>query len=50
MRLIYKALGSKEGRTDKEADMVGRIRLFMFTFEFITMCFIIAGVWAHWPY
>jgi hypothetical protein len=40
-RLLAKALGSKEGKNDKEADKVAFIRLIMFLSIFITNCFII---------
>ena len=43
-RLIAKALGSKEGKNDKEADRVAFIRLLMFLSIFITNCFIVFGV------
>ena len=47
-RLIAKALGSKEGKNDKEADRVAFIRLLMFLSIFITNCFIVSGVIRHW--
>ena len=47
-RLIAKALGSKEGKNDKEADRVAFIRLLMFLSIFITNCFIVANAIRHW--
>jgi hypothetical protein len=43
-RLLAKALGSKEGKNDKEADKVAFIRLLMFLSILITNCFIVFGV------
>ena len=47
-RLWSKALGQKEGRTDREANAVSLIRTFMFFSYFVTNCFIISGVIRHW--
>jgi hypothetical protein len=43
-----KALGQKEGRTNKEADTVALIRTLIVLSYIITNCFIIAGVIKHW--
>jgi hypothetical protein len=43
-----KALGQKEGKTNKEADNIALIRTFIVLFYIITNCFIIAGVIKHW--
>jgi hypothetical protein len=47
-RLLAKALGSKEGKNDKEADKVAFVRLLMFLSIFITNCFIVANAIRHW--
>jgi hypothetical protein len=47
-RLIAKALGSKEGKNDKEADRVAFIRLLMFLSIFVTNSFIVANALRHW--
>jgi len=47
-RLWAKALGQKEGITDREADIVAAFRTSIVLFYIITNCFIIAGVIRHW--
>lgn len=47
-RLIAKALGSKGGTNDIEADKIACIRLIIVLSYIITNCFIIAGVIRHW--
>jgi hypothetical protein len=47
-RILAKALGSKEGKNDREADKVAFIRLLMFLSIFITNGFIIANTVRHW--
>ena len=47
-RLIAKALGSKEGKNEKEADMVALVRtVILFSYMLTNFC-IIAGVARHW--
>jgi hypothetical protein len=43
-----KALGQKEGRSNKEADKIALIRTLIILSYIITNCFIIAGVIRHW--
>ena len=47
-RLWSYALGRKEGRSDREANVIAGIRTFLFLTYFCTNCFIIAGVIRHW--
>ena len=47
-RLWAKALGQKEGITDREADHIAFIRTLIVIFYIITNLFIIAGVIRHW--
>jgi len=47
-RVWAKALGSKDGRTDREADFVAGIRTFIFISYLATNLFIISGVIRHW--
>ena len=47
-RIIAKSLGEKAGKSNKEADRIALIRLFMFLSILITNCFIVAGVIRHW--
>jgi hypothetical protein len=47
-RLIAKALGSKEGKNEKEADMVALVRTVILFSYMLTNAFIIAGVINHW--
>lgn len=43
-----KALGSKEGRSDKEADRVAIVRTIIFFTYLITNLFICANAIRHW--
>lgn len=47
-RLIAKALGTKEGKNEKEADMVALVRTAILFSYMLTNAFIIAGVVKHW--
>ena len=47
-RLWSYALGRKEGRSDKEANIVAGIRTLILLTYFVTNCFIVAGVIRHW--
>ena len=47
-RLIAKALGTKEGKNEKEADMVALVRTVILFSYMLTNVFIIAGVVRHW--
>lgn len=47
-RIIAKALGNKEGNSDKEADQVAFVRLVLVLQALITNAFIISGVIRHW--
>lgn len=47
-RLLAKALGQKEGTTDKEADIVAGLRLAFVLLNVVTCCFIIANAIHHW--
>ena len=47
-RLWSYALGRKEGRTDREANVIATIRTLILFSYFITNCFIVAGVIRHW--
>ena len=47
-RLWAKALGRKEGLTDRESNKVAIIRSLIVVSYIITNCFIIAGVIRHW--
>jgi hypothetical protein len=47
-RLWAKALGQKEGITDKEADVVAAVRTAIVALYIITNLFIIAGILRHW--
>ena len=47
-RLWAKALGAKEGTSDKEANTVAIIRTFIFLTYLITNVFLIANVMHHW--
>jgi len=47
-RLWAKALGQKEGITDKEADVVAAIRTAIVALYIVTNLFIIAGILRHW--
>jgi hypothetical protein len=51
MKLWYylsKALGSKEGKNDSEADVVAFIRLLLILQAVVTNLCIITGVIRHW--
>ena len=47
-RLWAKALGQKEGRDEREADIIACIRTAVLLTYFVTNCFIVAGVIRHW--
>ena len=47
-RIWAKALGAKEGKNDKEADIIAVIRTVLVLVNFITCFFIIAGNIRHW--
>jgi hypothetical protein len=47
-RIWAKALGRKDGVTDKEADAVAVVRSFIFVTYLITNCFIVANAIRHW--
>jgi hypothetical protein len=47
-RLWAKALGQKEGITDKEADVVAAVRTAIVALYIVTNLFIIAGILRHW--
>jgi hypothetical protein len=47
-RLWAKALGDKQGRHNKEADIVALFRTLIILIYIITNLFIIAGIIHHW--
>ena len=47
-RLWAKALGQKEGITDREADIVAAVRTAIVALYIVTNLFIIAGILRHW--
>jgi hypothetical protein len=47
-RLWAKALGEKNGNTDKEADKIALIRTLIIVSYIVTNLFIVAGVIRHW--
>lgn len=47
-RIVAKALGAKEGKNEKEADMVALVRTAILLSYMLTNCFIVAGVVRHW--
>jgi len=47
-RVWCKALGTKEGKSNREADAVAVIRTLILLGYMITNCFIVAGVVRHW--
>ena len=47
-RLWCKALGTKEGVSNSEADVIAIIRTLILLGYMITNCFICAGVIRHW--
>ena len=47
-RIVAKALGAKDGRNEKEADMVALVRTAILLSYMLTNFCIIAGVVRHW--
>ena len=47
-RIVAKALGTKEGKNEKEADMVALVRTAILFSYMLTNAFIITGVVRHW--
>lgn len=47
-RIWAKALGQKDGRTDREADMVALVRTLIVLVYLVTNFVIMAGVVRHW--
>ena len=47
-KIWCKALGQKEGKSNREADAVAVIRTLILLGYIITNCFIVAGVVRHW--
>ena len=47
-RLIAKALGAKEGSTNREADYIAMMRLSVVTLNIVCAIIIIAGNIRHW--
>ena len=47
-RIMAKALGAKEGKNEKEADMVALVRTVILFSYMLTNAFIVAGVVRHW--
>ena len=47
-RLWCYALGKKEGREKREADIIACIRTVILLTYFVTNCFIVSGVIRHW--
>ena len=47
-KIWCKALGTKEGKSNREADAVAVIRTLILLGYMITNCFIVAGVVRHW--
>ena len=47
-RLWCKALGTKEGVSNSEADVIAIIRTLILLGYMVTNCFIVAGVIRHW--
>ena len=47
-RIWAKALGAKEGKNDREADIIAGIRTLIFISYLVTNVFIISGVIRHW--
>ena len=47
-RLWARSLGTKEGKNEKEADMVALVRTAILFSYMLTNAFIIAGVVRHW--
>jgi hypothetical protein len=47
-RLWARSLGTKEGKNEKEADMVALVRTAILFSYMLTNAFIVAGVVRHW--
>ena len=47
-KIWCKALGQKEGKSNREADAVAVIRTLILLGYMVTNCFICAGVIRHW--
>lgn len=47
-RLLAKALGPKDGRNEKEADIIAYVRMIVLFSYMTTNAFIVAGVIRHW--
>lgn len=47
-RLWAKAIGTKEGCTDREADIIATIRTFIILVALITNIMIASGIVKHW--
>jgi len=47
-RIWAKAIGQKDGNSDKEADAIAILRTMLILFAVITNVIIIAGVIRHW--
>ena len=47
-RIWAKALGRKDGRDDREADIIACIRTIIFVSYMVTNAFIVSGVIRHW--
>jgi len=47
-KIWCKALGAKEGKSNREADAVAVIRTLILLGYMVTNCFIVAGVVRHW--
>ena len=47
-RIWAKALGAKEGKDDREADIIAGIRTLIFISYLVTNVFIVSGVIRHW--
>ena len=48
LRIIFKALGSKEGDTDKEADKIAWVRLGLVSVAVVTNVLISANILVGW--
>ena len=47
-RIWAKSLGAKDGRTDREADIIACIRTFIFVSYLVTNVAIVANAVRHW--
>lgn len=47
-RIWAKAIGQKDGKSDREADIIALIRTFFVLLAIITNIAIIAGIIRHW--